>query len=129
MTFRDQFSRFAHFYDFIISNPIKDIIEYVDPQKNDIILDLGGGTGQVAEHLAKYSRETIIVDPSHSSGRREMIKSLSWAAIAAGADGLLIETHFSPDNTVCDSKQTIDMEILKDILEGNEKLLKLWNRK
>ncbi len=55
-----------------------------------------------------------------------MIKSLSWAAIAAGADGLLIETHFSPDNTVCDSKQTIDMEILKDILEGNEKLLNLW---
>ena len=56
-----------------------------------------------------------------------MIKSLSWAAIAAGADGLLIETHFSPDKAVCDSKQTIDLEILKDIIKGNKKILNLWN--
>ena len=79
--------------------------------------------------IKELSNLPIIVDPSHSSGRREMIKSLSWAAIAAGADGLLIETHFSPDKTVCDSKQTIDLEILKDIIEGNEKLLNLWHRK
>ncbi|MEA2095630.1 MAG: 3-deoxy-7-phosphoheptulonate synthase [Candidatus Cloacimonadota bacterium] len=79
--------------------------------------------------IKELSNLPIIVDPSHSSGRREMIKSLSWAAIAAGADGLLIETHFSPDNTICDSKQTIDMEILKDIIVGNEKLLGLWHRK
>ena len=78
--------------------------------------------------IKELSNLPIIVDPSHSSGRREMIKSLSWAAIAAGADGLLIETHFSPDETVCDSKQTIDLEILKDIIKGNEKLLKLWNK-
>ena len=79
--------------------------------------------------IKELSNLPIIVDPSHSSGRREMIKSLSWAAIAAGADGLLIETHFSPDKTVCDSKQTIDLEILKDIIEGNEKILNLWHRK
>ncbi|MCG3219631.1 MAG: methyltransferase domain-containing protein [Candidatus Heimdallarchaeota archaeon] len=66
MTFRDQFSRFAHFYDFIIKNPIEDILELIDPQKNDIILDLGGGTGQVAKHLVKYAKETVIVDPSVS---------------------------------------------------------------
>ena len=71
MPLRDQFSRFAHFYDFIISNPIKDIMEYISPQKDDIILDLGGGTGQVAVHLVKYAKETIILDPSPS-----MIKSL-----------------------------------------------------
>ena len=70
----------------------------------------------------------IIVDPSHSSGRREMIKSLSWAAMAAGADGLLIETHFSPDNTICDSKQTIDFKILSEILEKKEELIKLWEK-
>ena len=68
----------------------------------------------------------IIVDPSHSSGRREMIKSLSWAAVAAGADGLMIETHFDPDSTVCDSKQTIDYEILEDIITPLEKLKNLW---
>jgi len=77
--------------------------------------------------IKELSNLPIIIDPSHSSGRREMIKSLSWAAIAAGADGLLIETHFSPDKTVCDSKQTIDLEMLKDIIEGNKKLLNLWD--
>jgi len=77
--------------------------------------------------IKELSNLPIIVDPSHSSGRREMIKSLSWAAIAAGADGLLIETHFSPDKTVCDSKQTIDLEMLRDIIEGNKKLLNLWD--
>jgi 3-deoxy-7-phosphoheptulonate synthase len=78
--------------------------------------------------IKELSNLPIIVDPSHSSGRREMIKSLSWAAVAAGANGLLIETHFSPDETVCDSKQTIDLEILKDIMKGNEKILDLWHK-
>jgi 3-deoxy-D-arabino-heptulosonate 7-phosphate (DAHP) synthase len=55
-----------------------------------------------------------------------MIKSLSWAAVAAGADGLMIETHFDPDSTVCDSKQTIDYEILEDIITPLEKLKNLW---
>lgn len=78
--------------------------------------------------VKQLSNLPIIVDPSHSSGRRSMIKSLSWAATAAGADGLLIETHFSPDETVCDSKQTIDLEILKEIIEGNKKIINLWYR-
>jgi len=68
----------------------------------------------------------IIVDPSHSSGRRDMIKSLSWAAVAAGADGLMIETHFNPDSTVCDSKQTIDFEILEEIMKPLTELSDLW---
>lgn len=70
----------------------------------------------------------IIVDPSHSSGRREMIKSLSWAAIAAGADGLMLETHFSPQSTICDSKQTIDFEALEEILKPSEQLISLWKK-
>jgi len=78
--------------------------------------------------VKQLSNLPIIVDPSHSSGMRSMIKSLSWAATAAGADGLLIETHFSPDKTVCDSKQTIDLEILKEIIEGNKQVLNLWSK-
>ena len=79
--------------------------------------------------VKSLSNLPIIVDPSHSSGRREMIKSLSWAAMAAGADGLMIETHFSPDKTVCDSKQTIDFEMLSEILKEKNKLITLWNKK
>ena len=57
-----------------------------------------------------------------------MIKSLSWAAMAAGADGLLIETHFDPDSTICDSKQTIDFDILNEILAKKEQILELWGK-
>jgi 3-deoxy-7-phosphoheptulonate synthase len=78
--------------------------------------------------VKSLSNLPVIVDPSHSSGRREMIKSLSWAAMAAGADGLLIETHFAPDAVVCDSRQTIDFEILAEILDKKTQLLNLWNK-
>jgi 3-deoxy-7-phosphoheptulonate synthase len=79
--------------------------------------------------VKSVSNLPIIVDPSHSSGRREMIKSLSWAAIAAGADGLLIETHYDPDAAICDSRQTIDLKILAEILVQKENLLRLWEKK
>ncbi|MDY6916064.1 MAG: 3-deoxy-7-phosphoheptulonate synthase [Candidatus Cloacimonadota bacterium] len=72
------------------------------------------------------SKLPIIVDPSHSSGKREMIKSLSWAAAAAGANGLMIETHFCPDETVCDSRQTITLDALQEILHPLEKLCSVW---
>ena len=79
--------------------------------------------------VKSLSNLPIIVDPSHSSGRREMIKSLSWAAAAAGADGLLIETHFSPDTTVCDSQQTIDFKVLEEIITEIPLFISLWNKK
>ena len=79
--------------------------------------------------VRSLSNLPIIVDPSHSSGKREMIKSLSWAAVAAGADGLMIETHFAPDTTICDSEQTIDFEMLEEIMKPIESLVSLWDKK
>ncbi len=76
--------------------------------------------------VKSLSNLPIIVDPSHSSGKREMIKSLSWASIAAGADGIMIETHFSPNTTICDSKQTIDFQMLEEIMKPMEILMNLW---
>ena len=70
----------------------------------------------------------VIVDPSHSSGRRELIKPLSFAAMAVGADGLLIETHFEPDTTVCDSFQTIELDVLKEIIKQKDKILSVWEK-
>ncbi len=72
--------------------------------------------------VKNLSNLPIIIDPSHSSGRRDMIESLSLAAVAAGANGLLIETHFAPDSTICDSQQTIDFEMLKNILVRTNKI-------
>lgn len=74
--------------------------------------------------VKNLSNLPIIIDPSHSSGRRDMIESLSLAAVAAGADGLLIETHFAPDSTICDSKQTIDFDLLKNIIIRTKEIRK-----
>ncbi|AET69491.1 phospho-2-dehydro-3-deoxyheptonate aldolase [Desulfosporosinus orientis DSM 765] len=52
----------------------------------------------------------VIVDPSHAAGRRDLISSLSKAAIAAGADGLLIETHPDPDRASSDGPQSLTPE-------------------
>lgn len=49
----------------------------------------------------------IIVDPSHAAGRKDIIPALSKAAVALGADGLLIEVHHTPDTAKCDGKQSL----------------------
>ncbi len=64
----------------------------------------------------------ILVDPSHSTGQRSLVESISYAAAAAGADGLLIETEIDPDSTPVDSFQTIDIDLLKKILKKSRQI-------
>jgi 3-deoxy-7-phosphoheptulonate synthase len=49
----------------------------------------------------------VIVDPSHAAGRKDIIPALSKAAVALGADGLLIEVHHQPESAKCDGKQAL----------------------
>jgi 3-deoxy-7-phosphoheptulonate synthase len=58
----------------------------------------------------------VIVDPSHAAGRREWVSALARAALAAGADGLLVEAHPSPAQAWSDAAQTIDLEALADLV-------------
>jgi len=60
--------------------------------------------------LKLQSHLPIIVDPSHASGRRDMIIPLSKAAIAAGADGIMVEVHPFPDKALSDGYQSITFE-------------------
>lgn len=52
----------------------------------------------------------VIVDPSHAAGRRDLVPALAKAAIAAGADGLLIEMHPEPEHARCDGEQSLSPE-------------------
>jgi 3-deoxy-7-phosphoheptulonate synthase len=52
----------------------------------------------------------VVVDPSHGTGRRELVGPMSKAALAAGADGLLIEVHPNPDHAIKDGQQSISLE-------------------
>ena len=49
----------------------------------------------------------VIVDPSHASGVRDKVPPLARAAIAAGADGLLVEVHYDPERAICDGQQSL----------------------
>jgi 3-deoxy-7-phosphoheptulonate synthase len=57
--------------------------------------------------IQELSHLPVIIDPSHAPGRRDWVESLSLAAAAAGADGIIVETHPDPDNAICDGPQQI----------------------
>jgi len=69
--------------------------------------------------LAKeLSHLPVIVDPSHATGRRSLIAAASRAAVAVGADGLLIEVHPCPERALSDGPQSIDFEGFAELMRG-----------
>jgi 3-deoxy-7-phosphoheptulonate synthase len=57
--------------------------------------------------LKELTHLPVIVDPSHAAGRRALVEPLSLAAAAAGADGIIVETHPNPDEAICDGPQQL----------------------
>jgi 3-deoxy-7-phosphoheptulonate synthase len=71
-------------------------------------LDLGGMlVAQQQSHLP------VIVDPSHATGRRELVEPMARAALAAGADGVMIDVHDNPAEALCDGPQALVPDELK----------------
>lgn len=66
--------------------------------------------------LKRQSHLPVIIDPSHAAGNTWMIEPLSRAAIAAGADGLMIEVHNNPREALCDGAQSLDMQQFADLM-------------
>lgn len=67
--------------------------------------------------LKQYTHLPVIVDPSHGTGHRWMIRSMSKAGIAAGADGLIVEMHYRPDEALCDGSQSLYPEEFHQLME------------
>ena len=57
--------------------------------------------------LKELSHLPVVVDPSHAAGRRDLVLPMSLAAAAAGADGIIVETHPEPERAVCDGPQAL----------------------
>ncbi len=66
--------------------------------------------------MKKETHLPIIVDPSHAGGKAWMVAALSQAAIAAGADGLLVEMHPTPSEAWCDADQALTPQELKKLM-------------
>lgn len=67
--------------------------------------------------IKRLSHLPVIVDPSHAAGKSWMVEPLSKAAIAVGADGLIIEVHNDPANALCDGNQSITPESYAKLIE------------
>ena len=57
--------------------------------------------------LKQETHLPVIVDPSHAAGKRELVPALARAAVAAGADGIIVEAHPAPEEALCDGPQLI----------------------
>nr|WP_277879774.1 3-deoxy-7-phosphoheptulonate synthase [Coleofasciculus sp. FACHB-SPT9] len=77
------------------------------------VLDLGAVAA-----LKQITHLPVIVDPSHAVGKRELVAPLAKAAIACGADGLIIECHPEPEKSVSDARQALSLEDMVDLVHS-----------
>jgi 3-deoxy-7-phosphoheptulonate synthase len=75
--------------------------------------------------LKRKSHLPVIVDPSHATGLAWMVPAMSKAAIAAGADGLIIEVHNDPEHALCDGEQSITPDVFTTLMESLRKYAEL----
>jgi 3-deoxy-7-phosphoheptulonate synthase len=87
-------------------------IRSFDPYTRNV-LDLGAVVA-----LKQITHLPVIVDPSHAAGKRELIAGLAKAAIAAGADGLMIECHPIPDQSISDARQALSLEAMVSLVQA-----------
>ena len=72
--------------------------------------------------LKELSHLPVIVDPSHATGKWNLVAPMSRAAIAAGADGLLIEVHSNPECALCDGEESIKPSKFKELMTELKKI-------
>jgi 3-deoxy-7-phosphoheptulonate synthase len=67
--------------------------------------------------LKKLSHLPVIVDPSHATGHRYLVAPMAKAALAAGADGVMVEVHPNPDHALSDGAQSLHLEEFEQLIK------------
>ena len=78
--------------------------------------------------LHELSHLPIVVDPSHATGKRTLVTPMAKAAVAAGADGIIVEVHPNPEMAWSDGAQSLTFPEFCDLMEGVKKYLPLESR-
>ncbi len=78
--------------------------------------------------LKRMTSLPVVVDPSHAAGRHEYVQSIGLAAIAAGADGLLVEVHPNPSEALSDGAQSLDPGAFGDLMVAARKVAEAVGR-
>lgn len=77
------------------------------------VLDLGAVVA-----LKQITHLPVIADPSHAAGKRELVADLARAAIACGADGIMVECHPVPEESVSDARQALSLDAMAELAES-----------
>ena|GEM_PF-325671 len=98
-------------------------IRSYDDKHTRNVLDLGA-----VVVLKQLTHLPVIVDPSHAAGKRELVADLARAAIACGADGLIIECHPVPEESVSDARQALSLDAMCELVASLEGIAKAVGR-
>ena len=115
--------------DYVVSSGNEDVIlcergirSFEGPMRNT--LDLAS-----VAYLKAHHDFPVIVDPSHGTGRPELIAPMTKAAIACGADGIMVEVHPNPAEALSDGFQALTYESFSSLMDQIQPFLNLMNRK
>ncbi|MDQ6759243.1 MAG: 3-deoxy-7-phosphoheptulonate synthase [Acidobacteriota bacterium] len=76
--------------------------------------------------LSELTHLPVVLDPSHATGKRSLVPALSRAAVAIGADGLLVEVHPAPEKAVSDGAQSLDLPQFQRMMDELQPYIQLW---
>ena len=126
-----------------LANTIEELLmsaEYImaGGNKNVILCERGIRTFETATRntldisaipiIKKQSHLPVIIDPSHAAGIRWMVQPLSMAAIAVGADGLIIEVHNNPEKALCDGAQSLTPEQFDQVMNDVKRTVTFFGK-
>ena len=78
--------------------------------------------------IKKLSHLPIIIDPSHATGKWELVAAMAKAGVAVGADGIMIEVHINPEEALCDGEESLKPAKFKALMEDLRKIAKAVGR-
>ncbi|MBL8222504.1 MAG: 3-deoxy-7-phosphoheptulonate synthase, partial [Bryobacterales bacterium] len=76
--------------------------------------------------LNEMTHLPVVIDPSHATGKRSLVPALSRAAVAIGADGLILEVHPCPEKAVSDGAQSLHLPTFERMMNDMRGYIKLW---
>ena len=78
--------------------------------------------------LNEMTHLPVIVDPSHATGKRSLVPALAKAAVAVGADGIIVEVHPCPEKAVSDGAQSLTIQGFRDMMRQLSGYIELWKQ-
>src|SRR6202012_5169467 len=78
--------------------------------------------------LNELTHLPVILDPSHATGKRSLVPALAKAAVAIGADGMIVEVHPCPEKAVSDGAQSLTIDGFRDMMRQLSGYIELWKQ-